>query len=107
MQKAYPDAHISCAGRGRAAQEAAFMNKRSKARFGQSAHNYNAAIDVFCNGKELYPVDWFEQVVGANIDDRFKWYGKKGSPYYELPHVEISDWKILVKERVLKLVAQS
>lgn len=49
------DFKILDATRGKAAQELAFKLKRSKAKFGQSAHNYVPAIamDLF-----PYPYDW-------------------------------------------------
>lgn len=107
LQKKDPSAHISCAGRGKALQEEAFASGTSKAHYTQSAHNYNAAIDLFrLTGESLLSYDraWFDAVVAGAVkrhnDDPNKtfsllWYGTKGSPYFELPHIEVKDWKKL------------
>jgi len=52
------DCHISQAGRGKADQEADFTAGKSKAHYGQSSHNYNAAVDIFqltADGKAAWP----------------------------------------------------
>lgn len=111
IQAKHPEAHISCAGRGRADQELFFKQGSSKAKFGQSAHNFNAALDIFklhMNGAE-WPREWFKSVVAPavkahneNPDSVFKlnWYGEPGAKFYELPHVEIKDWPTLTLSRV-------
>lgn len=105
IQRRYVEAHISCAGRGKEAQEQAVLDRRSRAHFGQSAHNFNAAIDMFCNGKELYDPAWFKVVVEDNLTPNLIWYGRPNSHFYELPHIELAGWGKLVSERKLKLVA--
>jgi hypothetical protein len=106
LQKAHTDAHISCAGRGKADQEEYYKRKVSNAKWGQSAHNYNCALDFFrlTLGRLSYDRPWFEAVVqkaveanNADCSSYFNitWYGVKGSPYYELPHCEVSNWKTL------------
>lgn len=104
MQKKHPDAHTSCGGRGKADQEDAFIKGTSRAHYGQSAHNYNLAIDIFrltLNGAE-WPRLWFRDVVGTaviknNADPDRKlvitWYGMPGSKFFELPHCEVESWK--------------
>lgn len=106
IQKQFTDAHISCAGRGRLDQEILFHRGASKARYGQSAHNYNAAIDLFQNdnGMALWDREWFDMVVGANLTPRLKWYGSPGASFYELPHVELADWNAMAHRGELKLV---
>lgn len=105
VQLAHPEAHVSSAGRGKLEQELFFKQGSSRAKYGQSAHNYNAAIDIFklhMNGAE-WPKPWFTDVVGAAVkklnenpsDFKLKWYGEPGSKFYELPHVEIKDWASL------------
>jgi hypothetical protein len=105
FQVANPTAHISCAGRGKADQEACFLAHTSNAHYGQSAHNYNLAIDIFrltnsVDGtpKADYDRRWFSEFVGpavASATIGLDWFGAAGSPYYELPHVQISNWKDL------------
>lgn len=107
LQSRYPDAHISCAGRGRAAQEECFIHGLSKAHFGESAHNYNAAIDLFQLGEDkavIYNKNWFQKVVGNNLNGMWEWYGAPGAKFREMPHVEVKNWKFLVKQKVLTLV---
>lgn len=100
LQAQHKDAHISCAGRGKKEQEEYFLKGTSKARYGQSAHNYNAAIDLFRleqNGAS-WARNWFENIVLPAVKahiDRLNWYGLPGSPYFELPHIELRDWKKL------------
>jgi hypothetical protein len=109
IQAVNKDAHISQAGRGKEEQELYFKKGSSKAKYGQSSHNYNAAIDLFqltITGAE-WKKPWFEKVVEPAIvasNGKFKWYGLKGSPFFELPHVEVSNWKELLKDGKIKLV---
>ena len=87
--------HISEAGRGYAAQLAAFKAKASRAHYGESAHNYNAAIDIFFideHGKLSYDKDKYAPLV-FDLPNAINWYGKKGSPFYELPHFELNGWR--------------
>lgn len=107
LQRSYPEAHISCAGRGKADQEAAFSKGISRARFGESAHNYGMAIDIFVQlhgEKTIYPLDWFENVLQPNLEPWLEWYGAKGAVYYELPHIEIRGWKQIVEVGEVNLV---
>jgi len=107
IQNLHPEAHISCAGRGELDQEAAVERKVSRARWGQSAHNYNAAIDIFEMGgvlNDIYEYQWFEKIIGESVTDKLTWYGARDSKFYELPHVELTNWKNMVKTDVLKLV---
>lgn len=96
LQKDHPEAHISCAGRGADEQENLFNKRATRARYGQSAHNYNAAIDIFENGgdlKDIYEINWFKVIIGPRIPDWLEWYGVPGSKFYELPHVQVKDWR--------------
>lgn len=107
VQKEDPTAHISAAGRGKVEQEAFFEKGASRAHYGQSAHNYNAAIDIFRlihTGADWSP-PWFRSSIqprvekhNAQIDTlvfKITWYGMPGSKFFELPHVEVSGWKNL------------
>lgn len=99
LQEKHPEAHVSCAGRGRADQQAAKARGSSRASWGSSAHNYGQAIDLFVNkdGKNIYDKEWFDSVVGLAVEGRkdLSWYGRPGSRFYELPHVEIHGWRKL------------
>lgn len=100
FQKKNPEAHISCAGRGKEKQLEALRNKTSKANYGQSAHNYNCAIDVFVNlpNKNIYDKDWFNKKLKTYLNhEKFTWYGMPGAPFPELPHVEVKNWRDLIK----------
>lgn len=106
LQAKHPEAHVSCAGRGKADQEAAFTAKASKARYGQSAHNYNCALDLFVilPKTDLYDKKWFNTVIEPAIPYSLNWYGAKGSKFFELPHVEVRDWRRLVAQNLAALV---
>lgn len=107
FQSEHPEAHISCAGRGQQEQEADVLRKASRAHFGQSAHNFNAAIDVFeLQGDiaNIYEASWFTKILAPEIPSWLNWYGKPRSAFFELPHVEVRIWKDLVQNGDLKLV---
>lgn len=114
-QSLVPDAHISCAGRGAAEQEALLQRKATRAAWKQSAHNWGAAVDIFqltSDGKLSYDKDWFNKKIATSVEYFNKlsqscslnWYGAPGSAFYELPHVEIKDWSKLKEKLGLKLV---
>ena len=106
FQKKNPEFHTSCAGRGKDEQEAYFHRGASKARYGQSAHNYNAALDLFeLDGDDhLYEKELFIGKLKPNLPSFIKWYGEPGSSFYELPHIELKDWVYLKNNGLLKLV---
>jgi peptidoglycan L-alanyl-D-glutamate endopeptidase CwlK len=98
--------------RGRHAQERAFATGKSKARFGQSAHNYVPAIAV-----DLFPApyDWNNRaafkalaVVIMRIANKqghpLRWGGdwnqdgdKTTSDAWDMPHFELSPWRTWAK----------
>lgn len=115
FQRIHPEAHISCAGRGRDDQEAAFIRGSSRAKYGQSAHNYGCAIDIFEQQGEkanIYESDWFRTCLEPAIKKApwLRWYGEKPKDknampeFYELPHIELADWRELAKAAKVKLV---
>lgn len=98
LQKQHPEGHVSCAYRGEADQNRAFDLGHSKARFGQSPHNFKPALAI----------DWFRltQAGGAAFDR--PWYiatlmpavraaglvsGGDFRSFKDFPHVEVKDWK--------------
>lgn len=108
FQKNCPESHISCAGRGRIDQEAAYARGATRAHWTQSSHNYNAAIDIFVmipGAKDIYPREWFNTVLQPAIAPFLTWYGAIGSPFFELPHIELSGWKNMVATGAVKLVS--
>lgn len=106
FQKQHPEAHISDAGRGKAEQEAYVASGASDANWPDSAHNWNAALDFFCNhlGADIYNKDWFNTVLAPALPSWLVWYGKPGSPFREFPHVQIRNWRALRSSGALKLV---
>lgn len=107
FQKEHPEAHISCAGRGEKDQNDLFIAGRTRAKFGQSAHNYGAAIDVFCvmeHSDSIYDLHWFKTVLSPEIPEWLNWYGRPHAPFPELPHIEIANWKDLAKQHILEKI---
>lgn len=101
-----PIFHISCAGRGYVDQEKAKFEKRSRAAYGESAHNYNCAIDLFIDspGVGLYDKELFIQALYGKLPEFLNWYGYPGSEFFELPHIEIKAWKNLLASGFVQLV---
>lgn len=96
MQLVHPETHTSCAGRNETEQEALYARRASRARWGESAHNYNMALDLFVTlpgSTDIYDENWFYTILKPNIPDWIVWYGAPGSVFYELPHVEIRNWR--------------
>lgn len=109
LQKEHPEAHVSCAGRGRQDQEALFLKGATKAHYGHSAHNYNAAIDLFemsGDKSNIYERKWFRDVIAPRLPEYFLWYGTPLAEFYELPHVELRGFKGMVARGELKLVEE-
>ena len=102
-----PEAHISCAGRGFEDQETLFFGRKSNARYGESAHNFNAGIDVFemaGDRMQIYEPLWFIDVLKPALPTWVEWYGRPGAPFRELPHIEPKNWKRLRDDGVVTLV---
>ena len=109
LQRTHRDLHVSDAGRGRALQSHYFRTGASRARYGQSSHNYNAALDLFRltqTGVDYGPVfrDLVAKAVQAHnaLDAvrsnqlfQIEWYGAPGAAFPELPHVEVRGWRAL------------
>jgi hypothetical protein len=108
FQKKCPEAHVSCAGRGHDDQESAFKQEMSRAHYGQSAHNYNIALDFFVifPGLGIYDKNWFNTVLERNLVPELDWYGSPGSVFYEMPHVEWKSWRDLKAQKLITLVDQ-
>lgn len=100
-----PTLHVANAGRGRAEQEEYFSRGASRAHFGESAHNWNCAVDTFFQIDGRYSVDrdLYLPVV-QDLDMRVVWYGEKGAAFPETPHLEIANWRAMRDQGLLKLV---
>jgi hypothetical protein len=97
LQYQHPDVHCSCAGRGEQDQEDCFLKGSSRAHWLYSAHNYNAALDLFQLKNGVYSLNaaWFKEVIAPALIESLEWYGSPKAEYYELPHVQLRDWKKL------------
>lgn len=97
----FHDAHISCAYRGKEAQDDAFKRGASHVKFPFSKHNHRngfgapsaLALDLFRlgkDGKAYFPVEWYTELWHASQDDKLpmRWGGEfkrlKDYPHFEL-----------------------
>lgn len=95
FRKANPDAHISWGLRGRKDQEDAFNRGHSKARFGQSPHNYGLALDFFrltLNGAD-FTLSWYQEKLRPAAEAAGLVSGGAWAKFKDWPHVEVADWK--------------
>lgn len=108
FRAANPDAHISACGRSQADQDADFAKGVSRAKWGQSAHNYNAAVDFFrltlAQGAS-FDANWYKTVLGPAIkqNPNLVWGGTFTS-IVDLPHCEVAGWAQEAQNGQLKLV---
>lgn len=95
-QAEVPEFHCSEAGRGRMDQEMYFNRKASLAHYGESAHNYNCAIDTFfqIDGHYSVTLELYEEFIELNIPDWLQW-GHYWKNFSETPHFEVKAWKLL------------
>lgn len=112
LQKANPDAHVSCCGRGKADQEHFFSIGTSFAHYGQSAHNYNLALDLFRltqTGAD-YGAPWFNSVVKTAVDQhnngasdfKITWPLQRHGKVMELPHCELLGWDNIKDKKLVE-----
>lgn len=99
------DLIVTCTYRTMAEQTALYAQGRTlpgpivtRAKAGQSAHNYGMAIDVvpIVNGKCCWnEKDLVWQEIG-NIGQAHKlvWYGAPNAKFHEMPHFQHPDWKL-------------
>ena len=84
--------------RGSAEQEKAFINGNSKARFGNSPHNYGAAFDCapIISGKLCWPDDktLWNTIGKAGMAAGLDWGGNFKS-IIDNPHFELPAWRNL------------
>jgi len=106
LQRLHPHFHVSCAGRGFEAQQMAKKTGASRANYGESAHNYNCALDLFIQlpNVDLYNSRIFNDTLLGKLPPFLVWYGEPGSKFKELPHVEVRAWKNLLASGFVKIV---
>lgn len=98
------DFTVICAFRGERAQNDAYRAGKSRARFGQSPHNFSPslAIDIV-----PFPLDWndlaaFDRMGAAFLNAarecgvKVKW-GKDFIGLIDYPHFELHDWRQYAK----------
>lgn len=101
-----PEIHVSSAGRGKIDQEALFSRGATRAHYGESAHNWNIALDLFFQINGEYNLDRinFEKSVVPSLNDNLVWYGDPKAVFKELPHVEWAGWNDMAHRGLLNLV---
>lgn len=106
IQAKHSETHISCAGRNATDQNALFFRGATKAQFGQSAHNWNAALDIFQLKDDAYnlDLDWFQAVIVPALTADLCWYGRSDAPFPERPHVEWASWNDMAHQGLIQLV---
>lgn len=98
FRAAHPDAHISASGRGELEQNEHFEKKVSKAKWGQSPHNYEPvmALDWFRltqAGGASFDLPWFREVMNPMVKKFDKLVHGGDWKFKDWPHVELADWK--------------
>lgn len=114
--KELDDFQILDSQRGRAAQERAFREGNSKARFGQSAHNWAPSIALDIAPK---PIDWNNRdafirlakvilPIAAHLKIPIRWGGDwnmngkwTDEKFSDLPHYELHPWRAFAKKSKL------
>lgn len=109
LQEEVPEAHVAWAGRNKVDQENFYRLKTSRAHYGQSAHNWNAAVDLFkleYPAGAVWPKSWFAEKIGPRVlkESALCWYGAPGASFPELPHVELRQWRADAQSGLLQLV---
>ena len=100
-----PAFHCAEAGRGKIEQEILFAKGRSRARWGQSAHNANIAFDSFFLVDGQYSLDRkLYESIEPEIPDFISWYGSPRASFPEVPHFECKGWKKLLAIGDVRLV---
>jgi len=105
FQAKHPEAHIACAWRNKIDQDILYSRRATKAQWPKSAHNWGAALDIFCSSdpNNIFPMNWYAKVLKPEVPEWMAWYGRPGAPFWEQPHVEVSAWNDLVKQGKLFL----
>lgn len=107
LQAKIPSCHIAYAGRGKAEQDEFFKKGTSKAKWGESPHNYGLAIDVFeltVSGAR-WDKAWYKDRINPEVK-KTDWleHGLDWAKFPDAPHIQLKAWKELVKSGEVKLV---
>lgn len=98
IQASSPEVHISYAYRGKADQDKFFREGKSKAKFGQSPHNYKPtmAIDLFflVDGKADFSMTKYK-AIAEDMPNELEWGGSW--KFRDGPHFEVRGWKNLIE----------
>jgi hypothetical protein len=97
FQKKNPDGHISWAHRGEDDQQAAYVQGKSKATFGNSPHNYRPALAIdwfrLTDSGARWDAPWFRDKLGPAARAHGLVWGGDFKSFVDLPHVEMANWK--------------
>jgi hypothetical protein len=98
FQAQHPDAHVSCSYRPEADQNRAFALGHSKAKFGQSPHNFRPAlaIDYFRltqAGGASFDRPWYIAVLMPAVRKAGLVSGGDWAKFRDYPHVEVPNWR--------------
>lgn len=94
----HPEGHISCSTRSQAEQEADYVKGVSKARWGESPHDFDPsrALDWFRltqAGGASFDSTWYIAILNPAIIRAGLVWGGNFKSIKDLPHVELPDWK--------------
>lgn len=107
LQQIIPECHIAYAGRGKAEQDDFFAKGTSKAKWTESPHNYGLAIDVFelTIGGARWDTIWYKERINPEVK-KTDWleHGLDWPKFKDAPHIQLKNWKDLVKNGSAKLV---
>lgn len=100
LQEENNDIHIAYGYRNKKEQDQFFRDGKSKAKYGQSPHNYVPcmALDIFFltqDGKYSLDVNRLKAIAN-DLPSRITWGGNFHG-LVDMPHFEITAWKSLVK----------
>jgi peptidoglycan L-alanyl-D-glutamate endopeptidase CwlK len=98
-----PEAHVSWAYRGKQDQEEALARGTTRAKFGDSPHNYlpALAVDFFRitpNGLAEWNAEWLKARLAIPARASNLVYGGDWKNFKDWPHVEVADWKSKVSK---------
>lgn len=94
LQAAQPEVHLAYTYRGKQEQDKLYREGKSKAKFGQSPHNYQPALafDIFFLIDGKYALDWDRlEAIANNMPDGMEWGGSW--KFRDGPHFQIRNWK--------------
>jgi peptidoglycan L-alanyl-D-glutamate endopeptidase CwlK len=90
------NAHISWGYRGKEDQEKFLKLGTTKAKFGESPHNFGLALDFFTiasTGQADWSKEFFENILAPAAKEADLEWGGSWKSLKDMPHVEIKNWK--------------